>query len=117
MARKINVIVESDISGSANASTVEFAWGGKSYEVDLTDKEKGEFEKALKKYVEVARAGSRKSESAPKTRRSGGSAKPASSGPSPAQIRVWAAENNIEVPSRGRLPETLVAQYNEAMGI
>jgi hypothetical protein len=111
MARKINVIVESDLSGSANADTVEFGWGGKSYEIDLTDKEKADFEKSLKKYLEVARTGSRKAESAAKGARK---VKPASTGPSPASIRVWAAENGIEVPARGRIPESVIAQYNEA---
>lgn len=112
MARKINVVVESDLSGSTNADTVEFGWGGKSYEIDLTDKEKGEFEKALKKYLDVARTAARKGDSGAKTARR--TSKPAQSGPSPASIRVWAAENDIEVPARGRIPESIISQYNEA---
>lgn len=110
MARKVNVIVESDLSGSANADTVEFGWGGKSYEIDLTDKEKADFEKALKKYIEVARS-TRKTEAVARARRG---SKPQSTGPTPAQIRVWAAENDIEVPARGRIPEAVIAQFHEA---
>ncbi|MFD8067912.1 histone-like nucleoid-structuring protein Lsr2 [Streptomyces parvulus] len=101
------VIVESDLSGETDASTVAFAFDGKSYTVDLTDAEKEEFGKLLAKYIDVA-------EEAPTT--TGQQAIPAqSTGPDPAKVRAWAQENGIEVNAKGRVPHSITAQYERAM--
>lgn len=36
--------------------------------------------------------------------------------PAPKDVRAWAAEQGIEVPARGKLPDTLVEQYQAAQG-
>jgi hypothetical protein len=39
----------------------------------------------------------------------------ADAGPSSAEVRAWAAEQGIDVPRRGRLPEAVVEAYMEAV--
>lgn len=99
------VIVESDLSGEPDAETVSFAFDGKSYTVDLTEGEKEEFGKLLATYIDVA-------EEATVT---GQTSIPAqSTGPDPAKVRAWAQENGIEVNAKGRVPHSVIAQYEKA---
>jgi Lsr2 len=104
MAQKVNVVVESDLSGAAGAETILFGLHGRQYEIDLTDKEQGDLEKALKKFIEVSRVQTKKGLKPAKT----------AVGPSPATVRAWAVANGLEVPARGRIPEAVVAQFREA---
>jgi hypothetical protein len=106
MAQKVNVVIESDLSGASGAETVVFGLYGRVYEVDLVEKERNDLEKALKKFTDVARVQSKK----------GGVAKPAKQhvGPSPQTVRAWANSNGIAVPARGRIPEAVIAQFREA---
>nr|WP_107909063.1 Lsr2 family protein [Streptomyces chartreusis] len=99
------VIVESDLSGGADASTVAFAFDGTSYTVDLTGSEKEEFGELLAKYIDVAE----------EVQVSGQANIPAqSTGPDPAKVRAWAQENGIEVNAKGRVPHSIIAQYERA---
>jgi Lsr2 len=38
MAQRVNVVIESDLSGKPDAATVRFGLDGTGYEIDLTDK-------------------------------------------------------------------------------
>ncbi|MEL5958054.1 Lsr2 family protein [Streptomyces sp. CLV115] len=99
------VIIESDLSGEPDASSVSFAFDGKNYTVDLTEAEKEEFAKLLSPYLDVA-------EEATVT---GQVSIPAqSTGPDPAKVRAWAQENGIEVNAKGRVPHSVIAQYERA---
>ncbi|MEV4448506.1 histone-like nucleoid-structuring protein Lsr2 [Streptomyces mirabilis] len=98
------VIVESDLSGEPDASTVSFAFDGKSFTIDLTEAEKEEFAKVLSPYLDVAEEAT-----------SGQVTIPAqSTGPDPAKVRAWAQENGIEVNTKGRVPHSIIAQYERA---
>ncbi|WSE16938.1 Lsr2 family protein [Streptomyces sp. NBC_01397] len=98
------VIIESDLSGEPDASSVSFAFDGKNYTVDLTEAEKEEFAKVLSPYLDVAEEAT-----------SGQVAIPAqSTGPDPAKVRAWAQENGIEVNTKGRVPHSVIAQYERA---
>lgn len=37
-----------------------------------------------------------------------------SEGPSAATVRAWARDNGVDVPAKGKLPETVVAAYKQA---
>jgi len=101
LARKVITSYVDDIDGSDAEGTVSFALEGVQYEIDLSDKNKEKLTKALQPYIEAGRkTGGR--------RASGSSRGKSESG----AIRAWAAENNIEVPARGRIPQAVVDQYN-----
>ncbi|MFJ8857240.1 Lsr2 family protein [Streptomyces sp. NPDC102451] len=102
------VIVESDLSGDPEASTVPFAFDGKRYTIDLTEEEKEEFGKLLAKYIDVA-------EEVENVPANGQTTIPnQSNGPDPAKVRAWARENGIEVNDKGRVPHSVVSQYLKA---
>lgn len=106
MATKISVALEDDIDGGPAAETVRFGLGGTEYEIDLNPLNAREFREQLAPYVEHARkAGGgqrRRSVRTSSTRqRSGG-------------IRAWAKEQGIPVSARGRIPASVMEQYEAA---
>ncbi|MFJ9753235.1 histone-like nucleoid-structuring protein Lsr2 [Streptomyces chartreusis] len=101
------VIVESDLSGEPDASTVSFAFDGNSYTIDLTEGEKEEFAKLLSSYLDVA-------EEATPSGQGSVSTQTQSAGPDPAKVRAWAQDSGIEVNAKGRVPHSVVAQYLRA---
>ncbi|KUL64841.1 hypothetical protein ADL28_09165 [Streptomyces violaceusniger] len=99
------VIVESDLSGEPDAETVAFSFDGISYTVDLTEGEKEEFSKLLSPYLDVAERVTNSGQTIPTQ---------ATTGPDPAKVRAWAQENGIEVNAKGRVPHSVIAQYEKA---
>src|SRR4051794_40529095 len=109
MARQTNVVLVDDLDGSEAATTIRIGWNGEWRELDLNDKNFAAIDKALEKYWNAAR---------PVRGSSRGPARPArrSGGRDPRAIRVWAAENGIPVPQRGRIPREVEERYNAATG-
>lgn len=107
MAQKIQVLLTDDLDGSEAAQTVRFGWLGADYEIDLNDKNFAAFEKAIGKYVTVARktGGGAKARS---VRRAGGAKADL------AAVRAWARENGYEVSDRGRVSSTVMDAYHAA---
>lgn len=106
----IRKIIESDISGKADAATVTFGLGGTWYEVDLTEDEKRDLEAALGTYLKVGR----------KTADGRGERKPVVPATTPEereQIRAWGRKNGFEAPDFGRVPKKLQAAYDKAHNI
>jgi hypothetical protein len=108
MARKTIEKIYSDMSGEEveGGSATYFALDGTSYEIDLTDAERKSLIEALEPYVAVAR----KARGGSKAKRS------TASGPSSdaKAMRAWAADNNVDVPARGRIPAAVVEAYEAA---
>lgn len=104
MAQRVNILVESDLSGDADASTVEFGLDGTAYEIDLTDKEQAKLRDALAKYVGAGRkvTGKRSKRASSQT------------GPSARVIREWAKDNGYDVPDRGRIPADVREAFDSA---
>lgn len=100
MARKVLVTLTDDLDGNEAAQTVSFAYQGKSYEIDLSDKNVAKLEKALAPFMEAGR------KSGGRRRSHGGS------GIDARAIRAWAAEQGIALSSRGRIPREIIEQYN-----
>ena len=106
MATKITVALEDDLDGGPADETMRFAVGGTAYEIDLNKKNARAFRKQLAPFVEHARKagrGQRRPRTSSSRQRSG-------------DIRAWAQQQGIAVSGRGRIPASVVAQYESAAG-
>ena len=106
MATKITIALEDDLEGGPADETMRFAVGGTAYEIDLNKKNARAFRKQLAPFVEHARKagrGPRRPRTSSGRQRSG-------------DIRAWAKEQGIAVSGRGRIPASVVAQYDAATG-
>jgi hypothetical protein len=103
MARRTIVELVDDIDESSADETVAFGLDDIAYEIDLSKKNAAGLRHTLAKYVS---AGRRMGRRPPRTR---------TRVPSDSRtIREWARANNVPVTDRGRIPESVVAQFNEA---
>ena len=100
-----------DIDGSPDAQSVSFGFQGVAYSIDLAPKNLEKLTKTLAPFIEHA---SKSRGSAPSAGRRAGT-KP-QRGYDLVQLREWAGKNKITVPSRGRIPSTVVDQYLAAGG-
>src|SRR5215210_4405981 len=102
MGKKEVVTITDDIDGRAGAETVSFAYAGRSYEIDLGEKNKAKLEKALEPFIGAARkvGGNQVAARKPSGRLA---SRPTSSGLDLNAVRRWAAEQGIEVAKRGRM--------------
>lgn len=108
MAKKTVVLLEDDIDGSEANETISFALDGKEYEIDLNDGHAGELREALARFITAGRqiAGGR---GRPATR-----TKSSHGGPDAKAVRLWAAENGIQVNTRGRIEAEVMEKYEAA---
>jgi len=114
VAREVIEKLVDDLDGSEAVETISFSLDGTSYEIDLNKKNAVAFRKALEQYVKAAR----------KSRASSGRHKTAPAAASRktqrdfdiVRLREWAASTGAEVPSRGRIPRSVVDQYKAAGG-
>ena len=116
MAREVVEKLIDDLDGGDAAETVTFGLDGATYEIDLSKKNAAAIRKALAPYISAAR---RSSTSAPSTRHK---ATPSTNGAKAKrdfdilQLREWAGANNVAVPARGRIPNSVVEQYRQVGG-
>jgi hypothetical protein len=106
MAQKVQVLLVDDLDGSEATETVSFGLDGASFEIDLSSGNAGKLRKELAQYVEHSRkatasARRRRGRTGPGRERS-------------AQIREWAKARGFKVNERGRIPATIVAEYEAA---
>jgi Lsr2 len=106
MAQKITVALEDDLDGGPADETVRFGLGGSEYEIDLSKKNARAFRRQLAPFIEHARKTGR----APR-RRPG---RTTSSREHSGGIRAWAKDQGIAVSDRGRIPASVVEQYEAA---
>jgi hypothetical protein len=116
MAQKVQVLLVDDLDGGEASETVSFALDGNNYEIDLSGKNAEELRDAFAKYVGSARKAGRSGGSS-----SGRSSSRRSSGSSTsmdrdqaAAIRSWAKGKGLQVSDRGRIPATIIEQYNQS---
>jgi hypothetical protein len=106
MAQKVTVALEDDLDGGPADETVRFGIGGVEYEIDLSKKNATAFRRKVAPFVEHARKSGRglrrrAGRTAASRERSGG-------------IRAWAKGQGIAVSERGRIPASIVEQYQAA---
>lgn len=102
MARKTVVTLEDDLDGSRAEETVRFGIDGREYEIDLSRKNAGRFRKQIAPFVEHARRAGRAARRPART---------AASRRRSHEIREWARRNGIDLSERGRIPASVVRQY------
>ena len=121
MARTTIISLTDDIDGSKADDTVEFSYRGKTYSLDLNNKNASELDEVLAPYIAAAekaggvqsgRGASRSSRSSSSRARS--SSGGTSGGPDPKDVRAWAEANGVAVSTRGRIPASVIAQYQAA---
>jgi hypothetical protein len=106
VAQRVIVTMEDDLAGGPADETVRFAYGGAEYEIDLTAKNAKAFRKKLAPFIEHARKAGRS-----KSRKPGRSA---ASRQRSGDIRAWASDHGIAVSARGRIPASVMEQYQAA---
>jgi hypothetical protein len=107
VATKITVLLEDDLDGGPADETVRFGLDGVDYEIDLSRQHARAFRRELASFLIHARRaerGRRRPARNPSGRRRSG------------DIRAWARGAGIEVSDRGRIPASVVAQYQAATG-
>jgi hypothetical protein len=112
MGKKEVVTITDDIDGRAGAETVTFAYAGRSYEIDLGEKNKAKLEKALAPFIGAARKAGANQAARKASGRS--ASRPTSSGLDLNAVRRWAAEQGIEVAKRGRLAKNVLDAFLKA---
>lgn len=111
MAQKIQTLLIDDIDGGDADETLTFALDGKSYEIDLKDKNATKLRKALEPFIAAGRKTGRLTTGT----RSRAAAKSSSSGDT-AAIRAWAKETGYDINDRGRVPANIREAYEKANG-
>ena len=104
MAQRVQVILEDDIDGSPADETVRFALNGTSYEIDLSGENAQALRGALGKYIEHARKVSAASRQARGPRKRIDTS----------AVRAWAKERGMEISERGRIPASVMKEYEAA---
>jgi hypothetical protein len=110
MARETIVRLVDDLDGGAADETVSFSFDGVAYEIDLSAANAKKLRDSLTPFIEHSRrAGSAKRGKAGGTAKRGASNRERS-----ADIRAWAKGQGIKVNERGRIPASVVEQYDAA---
>jgi hypothetical protein len=106
MAQKITVTLEDDLDGGPADQTVRFGLDGAEYEIDLSTSNATAFRERLAPYTARARKAGR----GPRSR----SGRSASDRKRSGDIRAWAKNQGIAVSDRGRIPASVIEQYQAA---
>jgi len=107
MAQKVRVILLCDLDdGNVDAQeTLLFSLGNNAYEVDVCAKHAQQVRDGLQRFI----AHARKTSAASNRRRP----RPDSDRQQTASIRSWAKDRGIEVNDRGRIPGSVLKEYEE----
>jgi hypothetical protein len=111
MAQITEVRLLDDLDGGVAAESVAFSLDGKSYEIDLSEKNAAALRDAFAPFVGSARrAGGSAGLSRPRmsARSSVGSGRPRAE---TAAIREWATVNGLDVSARGRIASSVLEAY------
>ena len=106
MAQKVTVELEDDLDGGLAEETVRFGVDGSDYEIDLSTKNAAALRRKLAPFIDHARKAGRG-----QRRRPG---RTAASRDRSGGIRAWAKGQGIAVSERGRIPASVVEQYEAA---
>ena len=106
MAQRTQVILEDDIDGSPADETVRFAYDKTQYEIDLSSEHAQALRDALSAYIEHAR----KALATPRQAR--GPRKRVDN----SAVREWARAQGKEISDRGRIPASVMKEYEAAQG-
>lgn len=97
-----------EMLGEGEGQTIEFAFEGSSYSIDLSESNADEFRKLMKKYTD---AGTKEVARLPRGERSPA---PKSNKEELGKIRAWAQEQGLNVAPRGRISQDIQEKYRAA---
>jgi hypothetical protein len=100
MSQIIIVKLRDDMDGTDAAETVRFALDGTQYQIDLSESNAAELRKKLSEYIANART-DRKSRDRKSRKYS-------------EEIRQWAKAHGLAVNDRGRIPGSVISEYEES---
>jgi hypothetical protein len=106
MAQKVQVLLVDDLDGGEATETVSFSLDGTVYEIDLSSDNANKLRKDFQAYIDHARKGGGGG--------GGGRRRRARTGPGrerSAEIRAWARQRGHKVSERGRIPATIISEY------
>lgn len=106
MAQRVEIILSDDVDGSTATGTVNFAFDGVSYEIDLSEENQNKFRDQMSVWVTNAR----------RVRRASAPKKGRPDGPTGSEVRAWAKAKGFDVSSRGRVPAEIKAAYEAENG-
>ena len=106
VAQKVTVTLEDDLDGGPADETMRFGFEGADYEIDLSSKNARAFRRQLTPFIDHARKAGRGL-----ARRA---ARTTASRQRSGDIRAWAKDHGIAVSDRGRIPASVVEQYQVA---
>ena len=116
MAQKVQVLLLDDLDGGEASETVSFGLDGTTYEIDLSEGNAKKLRDTLSNYVGAARrTGSSGTGRRTGRARSAGGGRAAMDREQAAAIRSWAKKKGLKVSDRGRIPASIVEQYNESV--
>ena len=104
--QKVEIQLEDDLTGGPADETVEFGVDGRAYELDLNARHAADLRHRLAPFVERARL--------VQQRRFKATARTAASRARSGQIRAWAEQQGVTVSARGRLPASVIQEYEKA---
>lgn len=107
MARRVQVILEDDLDGSAADRTVEFSFDGARYEIDLNAANIERMASALAPFVAKARSVGGRRAGTKRSARAG-------SGTDTKAVREWAKQQGIKISERGRIPVEVLEAFKSA---
>jgi hypothetical protein len=111
MAQKIKVMLIDDVDGSNAEETISFSLDGVSYEIDLSKSNAKKLRDSLSTYIGSARrVGGRAARGTARGRGRGARAA-ANNRERVADIRAWAKSRGLKVSDRGRIPASIIEQY------
>jgi Lsr2 len=102
--QRIELLLEDDLTGGPADETVPFALDGKDYEVDLSARHAADFRRQLAPFVNHARP----------TRSRQPRRRTTASRERSREIRSWAEQRGLGVAEHGRLPRTVIDEYEAA---
>jgi hypothetical protein len=114
MARKVEVKLVDDIDGGEAGETLTFSLDDTNYEIDVSSKHADDLRANLWPFISKARKIGRGGVATP--RRAADTTLARSDRAQNKAIRDWAKRKNIELSDRGRIPRSIVEQYEAEAG-
>jgi hypothetical protein len=106
-----------DLDGESADETIEFGIDGKSYEIDLSEKNAARLRDALAEFVGSARrasGGGRRRSAAPSAPSASPPRRSAVDREQNQAVREWARRQGMKVSDRGRIPTEVTEAYHKA---
>lgn len=107
MSQKVTVSLQDDLDGGPAAETVRFGLAGSEFEIDLSEQHARKFRQQINPFLQHARRAGKASKNRLASRGVASRARTSA-------IRTWARDHGMSINDRGRIPATVIEQYQKA---